>query len=490
MYLRSAVIKLKKQKKGIYDEMKKLATEGVLGYLPDERPTFWKLILYAIQQVIVMFPATITVALITGFQVSTTIFASGLATLCFILITGRKIPLYYGSSFAYLTAIASMCAAKGYVMTDGILPQIAIREAQFGIIMSGFISIAAGLIVRYAGSKAVEKLLPASITGSVAMIIGLTLAGNALGDAIPQLAEGAAAHTSSQNCWIVVSLATLLSTVIFSRYLKGILGQLPLLLGALAGCVLSALIYFIGDINLFRAVPEAALASSVWKLGDGSIFALPAFSFPKFSWEALIAIMPIAIATIPESTAHIYQLDIYVNDIAKKKGRKKFDMASLLHKNLIGDGLCDMISGVIGGPAGTNYGENISTMAITKVFSVSVLAAASVIAMVVACFTPLIKVIYGIPLAVIGGLEIYLFGAIAAQGIAIMIDKKVDMFNSKNIAVIASVMVIGIGGQYAFGGNIPLFGMQIPCIAGAAIFGILLNLILSIGSKARDCEEK
>ena len=149
-----------------------------------------------------------------------------------------------------------------------------------------------------------------------------------------------------------------------------------------------------------------------------------------------------------------------------------------------------MISGVIGGPAGTNYGENISTMAITKVFSVSVLAAASVIAMVVACFTPLIKVIYGIPLAVIGGLEIYLFGAIAAQGIAIMIDKKVDMFDSKNIAVIASVMVIGIGGQYAFGGNIPLFGMQIPCIAGAAIFGILLNLILSIGSKSRDCKEK
>ncbi|MBQ1284754.1 MAG: xanthine permease, partial [Clostridia bacterium] len=121
-----------------------------IGYLPNETPSFFKLVLYAIQQVIVMFPATITVALITGFQVSTTIFASGLATLCFILITGRKIPLYYGSSFAYLTAIASMCAAKGYVMTDGILPEIAIREAQFGIIMSGFVSIVAGLIVRFA----------------------------------------------------------------------------------------------------------------------------------------------------------------------------------------------------------------------------------------------------------------------------------------------------------------------------------------------------
>lgn len=158
-------------------------------------------------------------------------------------------------------------------------------------------------------------------------------------------------------------------------------------------------------------------------------------------------------------------------------------MASMLDKNLIGDGICDMISALIGGPAGTNYGENISTMAITKIFSVSVLAAAGIIAMIVSMFTPLIRIIYGIPLAVIGGLEIYLFGAIAAQGMAIMIDKKVDMFSSKNIAVIASVMVIGIGGNYAFGGNIPFFGLNVPCIAGAAIFGILLNALLSIGEK-------
>ncbi len=463
--------------------MKSLNSNQAVGYLPNETPSFWKLLLYAIQQVIVMFPATITVALITGFQVSTTIFASGLATICFVFITGKKIPLYYGSSFAYLTAIASMCAAKGYVMTDGILPEIAIREAQFGIIMSGFVSIAAGLIVKFAGSKAVEKLLPASITGSVAMIIGLTLAGNALGDAIPKISEGATAHTVDQSWWIVVALVTLFSTVIYARYLKGLLGQLPLLLGALTGCLVAGILYFVADVNLFRQVPEAALASSIWKLGDGSIFALPAFTLPKFSMAALVAIMPIAIATIPESTAHIYQLDIYVNDVAKKKGKGRFDISSLLHKNLIGDGICDMISGFIGGPAGTNYGENISTMAITKVFSVPVLAAAAIIAMVVSCFTPLIKVIYGIPLAVIGGLEIYLFGAIAAQGIAIMIDKKVDMFDSKNIAVIASVMVIGIGGQYAFGGNIPVFGINVPCIAGAAIFGIILNLILSIGGK-------
>lgn len=199
--------------------------------------------------------------------------------------------------------------------------------------------------------------------------------------------------------------------------------------------------------------------------------------------------MPIAIATIPESTAHMYQLDIYVNDVAKKKGKKLgYSLVDMLDRNLIGDGLCDMVSGFIGGPAGTNYGENISTMAITRVFSVPVLAVAAVLAMVISFFTPLIRVVYGIPLAVIGGLEIYLFGAIAAQGIAIMIDRKADMFSAKNIAVIASIMVIGIGGNYAFGGNIPFFGINVPCIAGAAIFGILLNLLLSIGDKKRGSE--
>lgn len=457
-------------------------SNDAIGYLPQERPGFIKLLLYAIQQVIVMFPATVTVALVTGFQVSTTIFASGLATLCFILITGRKIPLYYGSSFAYLTAISSMCAAEGFVKVDGILPTEAIQYAQFGIILSGFVSIAAGLLVRFCGRKVVETILPASVTGPVAMIIGLTLAGNALSDAIPN----DTAVTSTNVWWTVIALVTLVSTIIYSKYLKGFLGQLPLLLGALTGCVVAGIAFAFGWADLFRAMPPAALEASAWKLGDGSIFAVPAFSLPKVSWTAAAAIMPIAIATIPESTAHMYQLDIYVNDVARKKGKKmKYSLVDMLDRNLIGDGICDMISGVVGGPAGTNYGENISTMAITKVFSVPVLVAASIIAMIVSFFTPLIQAIYGIPLAVIGGLEIYLFGAIAAQGIAIMIEKKVDMFSSKNIAVIASIMVIGIGGNYAFGGNIPFFGLQVPCIAGAAIFGILLNLLLSIGEKRK-----
>mgnify|MGYP001010523269 CR=1 FL=1 len=455
-------------------------TKQVIGYLPDERPPIWKLLLYAIQQVLVMFPATVAVALLTGFYVSTTIFASGLATICFILVTGRKIPLYYGSSFSYLAAITGLMASQELA---GSTLDEKIAVAQFGIIMSGFVSIAAGLIVRNFGRESIEKILPATITGPIAMIIGLTLAKNALTDAASYSGSALAAAelsaeqaASAQNLAWIVSLITMISTILLSVYLKGFLGQLPLLLGPIIGCIAAYIIQLITGNSLFKVLPAEAVSSG--------IFALPHFTLPKPSWLAVAAIMPIAIATIPESTAHIYQLDIYVNDLAKKLGKdKKYDIADRLGSNLIGDGIGDMVSGFVGGPAGTNYGENISAMAITRVFSIPVLIAASIIAMVISCFTPLINTIYTIPTAVIGGLEVYLFGAIAAQGIAIMIEKKVDMFSAKNIAVIATIMIIGLGGNYGFGGNIPFFGIEIPCVAGAAIFGILLNLLLSIGEK-------
>lgn len=450
-----------------------------IGYLPDERPPLWKLLLYSLQQVVVMFPATVAVAIITGFHISTTIFASGIATLCFIFVTGRKIPLYYGSSFSYVAAIGGLMGSQALA---GLSLNEKISIAQFGIIMSGFISIAAGLIVRRFGRDSIEKLLPATVTGPIAMVIGLTLAGTALGDAASvainaagDAAVDAARLPLAENLAWVVSLATLISTILFSVYLKGMLGQLPLLLGPLVGVAAAYIIYLISGISLFKELPGTQ--------GSG-IFALPIFTLPKPSLMAVAAIMPVAIATIPESTAHVYQIDIYVNDLARKKGSKKrYNIADKLGLNLIGDGIGDIVSGFVGGPAGTNYGENISAMAITRVFSIPVLMGAALLALVIACFTPLINAIYSIPAAVIGGLEIYLFGAIAAQGIAIMAEKKVDFFDARSIAVIASIMIIGLGGQYRFGGNIPFFGLEIPCIAAAAIFGIIMNLILNIGGK-------
>ena len=451
-----------------------LKKQPPIGYLPDERPPFIDLILFALQQIVVMFPATVLVALITGFHVSTTIFASGLATLCFILITGRKIPLYYGSSFSYIAAIASIMAAEqfsGYSLNDKI------SVAQFGIVMSGFVSIFAGLLIKRTGRKTIDKILPPTVTGSIAMIIGLSLATNAMGNAatIPEVVEEAKTALAQNMAWII-AIITLISTIAYSVYLKGKLSQLPILFGLLTGYV-SAVI-----IGLITGIPFVSFHNTDLT----GIFNLPEFTLPKPTWAAVAAIMPIAIATIPESTAHVYQLDIYVNDLAKKmKTTKKYNIADKLGLNLIGDGMGDIISGFIGGPAGTNYGENISTMAISKVFSIPVLIAAAIITMIISCFTPLINVIYSIPHAVIGGLSVYLFGVIAAQGITIMMDRKVDMFKSKNLAIIAIILIIGLGGSYGFKGNgmIPMFGMQFPALATAAVVGIVFNLLLSIGEK-------
>lgn len=455
---------------------------SVIGYLPDERPPFLKLVLFALQQIVVMFPATVLVALLTGFHVSTTIFASGLATLGFILITGRKIPLYYGSSFSYIAAITSITAANGAIASDNLIGQ-----AQFGIILSGLVSIAAGLIIKRFGRDAIEKVLPPTVTGSIAMIIGLSLAVAALNNtyALPSNTGNLSAQTAQDLSW-VICLVTLLSVVIFSVYFKKVWGQVPILLGLLAGYFVALILGLILGVN--------------WvdfnKLQEANIFALPHFTLPVPSLAAVAAIMPIAIATIPESTAHIYQLDIYVNNLAKQKGKGKYKIADLLGLNLIGDGIGDMISGAIGGPAGTNYGENISTMAVTKNFSVWMLMTAAIITMIIACFTPLTSAIYSIPSPVIGGLSIYLFGVIAAQGIAIMMDKKVDMFDARNLAVIAVIMIIGIGGSFlsvngvSTNGMIPFFGIKLPAIATAAIVGILLNLVLQIGKKNKKAEKQ
>lgn len=421
------------------------------GLLPDEAPGIGKLILFALQQFIVMFPATVLVALLTGFHVSTTVFASGFASLCFILATGGKIPLYYGSSFSYLAAVISITGVKyGVIATDELIGQ-----AQFGIIMSGLVSMFAGFLVIKVGMEKINKILPAPVTGSIAIVIGIALAGTAMGNA-------------SAN-W-VLALVTLSATILFSVFLKGVLGQLPILFGVLVGYG-TALAMGLVD---FGAVSSAAFIQA------------PHFTLPVISWPAVIAIMPIAIATIPESTAHLFQIDIYVNNLSKKRGEKEYKIADKLGRNLIGDGLGDIASAVFGGPAGTNYGENISTMAITKVFSVPVLIGAAVFAIIFSFFGKFAAAVNTIPGPVIGGLSIYLFGVIAVQGVGIMVEKKIDLFDNRTLGIISTILVIGIGGSFAFpNGMIPIFGAQLPAIATAAIWGIVLNAILMLTKKSK-----
>ena len=422
----------------------------VEGLLPDEAPSFGKLVLFALQQFIVMFPATVLVALLTGFHVSTTIFASGFATLCFIFATGGKIPLYYGSSFSYIAAIVSITGTHefGQVVSDTLIGQ-----AQFGIIMSGFVSMLAGFLVIKIGHHRIEKVLPPAVTGSIAIVIGVSLVGVALGGAAKD--------------WLV-GLTTLIATIAFSVTLTGVWGQLPILFGTIVGYLLAL---SLGQIE-FSAVAATPFIQT------------PHFTVPIPSWAAVAAIMPIAIATIPESTAHLYQIDLYVNNLAKKRGEKEYKISDKLGRNLIGDGIGDIVSSIFGGPAGTNYGENISTMAITKVFSVPVLIATAIVAILVSFLGQFGALINTIPAAVIGGLSVYLFGVIAVQGIGIMVDKKVDLFDNRTLAVIATILVIGIGGSFAFpNGMIPFYGLQLPAIATAAVWGILLNAALMLTKK-------
>ena len=451
---------------------------NAIGYLPDETPSLGKLIVFAFQQVLVMFPATVTVALLTGFHVSTTIFASGLATICFLLITEGKIPLYYGSSFSYIAAVVGITGAS----FGNIAPDALISQAQFGIICSGVVSIIAGIIVNRFGMQTIEKVLPPTVTGSIALIIGISLAGTAMTNAlgmnagvVNELGEKVFDHLGnpvlvfmSSGRMLAAAAITLVATVLFSVYLKGVWGQLPILFGILVGYVVSIPLGLVDFSGIFA----------------GNIIEVPHFTPPAPNWTAVLAIMPIAIATIPESTAHLFQLDIYVNDLAKKKGKGEYKIAEKLGLNLIGDGIGDIVASLFGGPAGTNYGENISTMAITKNFSVRMLGVAAIMAMLLSFINPLSKLINTVPGAVINGACVFLFGVIAAQGIAIMINKNVDMFDAKNLSVIAIIMIIGLGGHYGFAnGMIPIFNMRLPAIATAAIVGILLNAVLSIGKK-------
>ncbi len=421
-----------------------------VGYLPDDTPPFGKMIVFALQQVIVMFPATVLVAIITGFDVGVTIAASGLATLGFLIITGRRIPLYYGSSFSYIAAVGGV---SSLVATATGSKVAGIQAAQAGIVTSGLVSIIAGLLIKKGGPKIVRRVLPPSITGPVAIIIGLSLAGAAMGNA-------------SLN-W-TIALVTLVATILFSVYLRGTLGQLPVLFGVIAGYIVALLM---GQVN-FDPVRSA------------SLFAVPAFTLPTFNSYGLMAIgaiTPVAIATIPESTAHLLQIDLYVNNLAKKLGRKKkYNIESLLGDNLVGDGIGDMISGFIGGPAGTNYGENNSLMAITRNFSVPVLMTSAIIAIVMGFFGHIAAVVNTIPPAVIGGVSIYLFGVIGAQGVALMISEKLDLFSARNLAVVATILIIGLGGAAMPNGMIVIGKLNLPAIATAAIFGIVLNLIFEI----------
>ncbi len=445
----------------------------VLGYLPNDVPPIGQIILLGLQHALTMFPATVLVALLVGFHPSTILLASGMATIVALLGSwygiGKFIPLYYGSSFSYIAAILAVTNASfGQPASDEL-----ISVAQAGIVVTGLINIAIGLIIRYAGGKKViDVVLPPIVTGSVAAVIGF-----ALGKAALDMSSGVAGGEAGGSMqWWTVAMVTLFATILFSVYLRGrgFIGMLPILLGAILGYIVAAAM---GMVN-FASITTANLITA------------PHITFPNFTSElsatAIISIAVMAIATIPESTAHLYQIGLYVDHLADEQKRARYGLSEYVGFNLVLDGIGDMINGMFGGAAGTNYGENNSLMVISRNYSGASLLAAGAIAIVMAFSGHLMGVVQSIPTAVSGGLAIYLFGVIGMQGIALMISEKVDMFDPKNLAIGAVIMVIGIGGHIGFNSFLPIPALQNifpngwPAIATGAVVGIVLNLIFQI----------
>ena len=433
----------------------------VVGYMPGDVPPWGAMLSLGFQQVLTMFPATVLVAILTKFDVGVTLFASGLGTIIALLVAKRKIPLYYGSSFSYITVVITVMSK--YVPDCFNDPTMVycpegVRLAQVGILCTGVFNILIGLLIQRIGKDRLDKILPPIVTGNVAVIIGIALAGAAL-------------NMASAN-W-AVAFITLILTIAFSVYLqgKGLIGMLPILLGAIAGYIVSL---------IFGIVDFGPVADAAWLRFPN--ITLPAFGDGR-AWGMAISVALIAIATIPESTAHLYQMSLYIDQLAKDLKKQPLEIKNLIGLNLVADGCNDALNGLFGGCAGTNYGENNSLMAITRNYSVAVLMAAGVIAILLGFIGKLAALINTIPVAVTGGLAIYLFGVIGKQGIALIQSEKVNLFDPKNLAIGATILVLGIGGNLGlpdglFPFKIPVFFPDgIPAIVFAAIVGILINLL-------------
>ena len=448
---------------------------AIIGFLPDDTPPIGAMLSLGFQQFLTMFPATVLVAILTKFDVGITLLASGLGTIVALLVSKRKIPMYYGSSFSYIAVIItvmSKLAPDCYNSTAAYCPE-GVKIVQVGIILTAVFEIAIGFLIMRIGKASLDRVLPPIVTGSMAMVIGVALAGAALNNA-GGMSIGVAADVA-WKFW-TVAFITLIATILFSVYLqgKGLIGMLPILLGAIFGYLVS--IPF-GLVNFQNVIAARWFAAPHWTF--------PAFNDPN-AWGMALSIALIFIATVPESTAHLYQMSLYIDELAAEMGRKPYNIKELIGLNLVADGSDDIIVGLLGGCAGTNYGENNSLMAITRNYSTAVLMVAGGMAFVFGFFAKLVALVNTLPVAVQGGLGIYLFGVIGMQGVALIQSEKVNLFDPKQLAVGAIILICGIGGNLAlpngvFPFNVPyLFPNGIPAIVFAAIIGILVNSIFLI----------
>ncbi|MBW7846432.1 MAG: xanthine permease, partial [Bacteroidia bacterium] len=345
----------------------------------------------------VMLPATVLAAIIMNgfgleiYSIPAAIFASGVATITFLFVTNFKIPLYYGSSFSYIGAVAIVVT---YAVDNTWSSTTVLGSVLIASVLSGLMSIGAGLLIRYFGKDKIDKVLPGHITGMIAMIIGLVLAGNVMGGILNASPTGAVDWLS-----VLVAFITFLTIASLTVVLKkGFISQIPILIGVAVGVLLSYLLWVpsLGTewnfTNVGTYFGNIKNAQTVGFLDVMPWVTIPAaFNAPQLIGVALIAIFPIAFATIPESAAHVNQIDLYVNNLSKEKGGKDYPIRDMLDVNLIGDGIGDIVAVLTGGPAGTNYGENVSASAVTKNFSSYVFLITGILAIVVGLLLELLN---------------------------------------------------------------------------------------------------
>ena len=446
-----------------------------LVFQPHEKPSFGANIVFAIQQLLAIMAATLVVPVIinssTGSNMSpaAALFGAGIGTFVYLLFTKFRSPVFLGSSFAF---IGSMCAAfaGGVSMSLGFVGMI------LGAIFAGLVYVVIAVIVKFAGVNWINKLLPAAVIGPTGAIIGLSLAGNAIGDLQKAPAGG---HTLIA---VLCGLVTLFVTIIASTFGKKMAKMIPFIIGILAGYAVGSIFTVIGNlagIDALKVIDYSALAA----LGDGGITLNTFVQFPDFTFLTAIKgigeinasyVATIAVAYIPVAFV------VFAEHIADHKNISSIIEKDLLedpglHRTLLGDGVGSMAGAFFGGCPNTTYGESVACVAISGNASVSTIFTTAVLAILISFLSPFVAFVNTIPSCVMGGVCVALYGFIAVSGLKMV--QKVDLEQNKNLFVVSTILICGIGGLTLTFGKVTL-----TSIACALILGIIVNLIL--GKKA------
>lgn len=401
----------------------------------EEKVPFKLLFPLSLQHMFAMFGASVLVPFIFGINPAIVLFMNGLGTLLFIFITKGKAPGYLGSSFAFLAPASIVISKWGYSYALG------------GFVAVGFLGCILSFIIYKFGSNWINVVLPPAAMGPVVALIGLELAGTAAGNA-----GLTGDKISSAN--VTVFLVTLLVAVFGSVMFRKFLSVIPILIAIIVGYIVAV---FCGIVD-FTPVAQAP------------IFSLPNFSMPKFKLEAIVTIIPVLLVVTSEHIGHqIVTSKIVERDLLQDPG---------LHRTLFADNFSTMISGFIGSVPTTTYGENIGVMAMTRVYSVYVIAGAAVLSIISSFIGKMTTLISTIPGPVIGGISFLLYGMIGASGIRILVDSQVDYSKSRNMAMTSVIMVTGLSGIKVQFGSIQLTGMVLACVVG-----MLMGLIFYVLDK-------